>query len=453
MASITANRTEDSPGDRTRAVELSDEQRGKLTSSIGSMITWRTLSLLNGCVDCGLCTETCHYYEAFGDPGLIPASKMRRLTRLIKKYRPVFGSNASLFSKPRLITPEEADDLYRVVYEDCTLCGRCGVTCPMGINAGPIFHMVRSMFAQMGKAPAGLEKPVKTALEKWNYLGLSVEDFSETLEWIGEELGDELEIDDFTVPIDQKDAAVLYVPHPLEVRDYPLLVTAAIKILNTAGENYTFSTAHFDTVNYAYYSGHVDNMMLIVKHLLQAKEQLGAKDIVLSPCGHAYRVLRWEAERNLGYHLPFRVFTFSELIDRYLRAGRIRVKKDVLEGPFTYHDPCNIARYGGVIKEPRNILRALTSDFVEMEPSGALNYCCGGGGGLSASGDYGQLRLQIGKVKAEQIRNTGAKIVVSNCYNCHTQMIEINEKYNLGLKVSSIVELVADALEVSSEET
>ena len=61
--------------------------------------------------------------------------------------------------------------------------------------------------------------------------------------------------------------------------------------------------------------------------------------------------------------------------------------------------------------------------------------------------------MQIGKVKAEQIRKTGAKVVVSNCYNCHTQMIEINEKYNLGLKVSSIVELVADALEVSSDET
>jgi len=115
--------------------------------------------------------------------------------------------------------------------------------------------------------------------------------------------------------------------------------------------------------------------------------------------------------------------------------------------PITYHDPCNIGRYGGVIQEPRNIIRALSSDFVEMEPSGAWNYCCGGGGGLAATGDYGQLRMQVGKVKTEQIRRTGAKVVVTNCYNCMTQIRELNDKYKLGVKVKSIVELVADSLE------
>ena len=123
------------------------------------------------------------------------------------------------------------------------------------------------------------------------------------------------------------------------------------------------------------------------------------------------------------------------------------VKKDTLEGPITYHDPCNIGRYGGIIEQPRNILKALTSEFVEMEPTGDLNFCCGGGGGLSATGDYGQLRLQIGKVKAEQIEKTGAKVVVTNCYNCLTQIGELNRKYKLGIKVKSIVEFVADSLD------
>ena len=88
--------------------------------------------------------------------------------------------------------------------------------------------------------------------------------------------------------------------------------------------------------------------------------------------------------------------------------------------------------------------------WVDLYPLEMNQTCCGGGGGLSATGDYGQLRVQIGKMKADQIRKTGAKVVVSNCYNCHTQMIEINEKYNLGVKVSHIVELVADSLETAS---
>ena len=85
-----------------------------------------------------------------------------------------------------------------------------------------------------------------------------------------------------------------------------------------------------------------------------------------------------------------------------------------------------------------------------MEPAGALSFCCGGGGGLSATGDYGQLRLQIGKVKAEQIEKTGAKVVATNCYNCLTQIGELNRKYKLGVIVKSIVELVADSLDTGS---
>ena len=446
-------KTNQTPGKNNSSAEggltFSDEQRGKIAAALGTLISWRTLSLLYSCVDCGLCTDACHYYKATNDPGLIPITKMKKLSRLITKCRVPWYSKLPFLSKASQLSEHEIKDLFRTVYEDCTLCGRCGMTCPSGINAGPIFHTVRSIFARMEKAPVGLEKPVATALAKWNYLGLAVDDFSETLEWMAEELADELNIEGFTIPTDQEGAETLYIPHPLEVRDYPLLLTAAVKILYAADEKYTFSTTHFDTVNYAYYSGHIENMMTIVKHLLHAKEQVKAKNIVLSPCGHAYRVLRWEAARNIGYRFPFKVLTFSELIDRFIREGRIKIKKDSIDAPITYHDPCNIARYGGVIEPPRNILRSLSSNFVEMEPHGALNYCCGGGGGLSASGDYGQLRIQIGKVKAEQIKKTGAKIIVSNCYNCHTQLIELNEKYKLGLQVKSIVELVADSLEVS----
>lgn len=56
------------------------------------------------------------------------------------------------------------------------------------------------------------------------------------------------------------------------------------------------------------------------------------------------------------------------------------------------------------------------------------------------------------KVKAEQIQETEAKVVATNCYNCRTPISELNTKYKLGVKVKSIVELVADSLEVSGKE-
>jgi len=435
---------------QTDAVFLSADHRKRMVSLLRDTITWRTLALISGCVDCGLCTDACHYYLATNDPSLIPAAKMRNLAQILRKNRVLYGSKLPFGSGTREVSAPGAENLARIVFENCTLCGRCGMTCPMGINAGPIFLTARTVFSQLEKVPKGLDEPIQTALEMGNYVGLSLEDFTESIEWIAEEMGDELEIDDFTIPVDQKDAAILYIPHPLEVRDNPFLITAAVAVFHAAKENYTLSTRHFDVANYAYYAGNTEYMLRIVKKLLQAREELNAKSIVLTPCGHGYRVLRWEAERVLGYRFPFERLTFSELIDRYLRDGRIAVKKDTLEGPITYHDPCNIGRYGGVIEQPRNIVKALTSEFVEMEPTGALNFCCGGGGGLSATGDYGQLRLQIGKVKAEQIEKTGAKVVVTNCYNCLTQIGELNRKYNLGVKVKSIVELVADSLDTGS---
>ena len=93
-----------------------------------------------------------------------------------------------------------------------------------------------------------------------------------------------------------------------------------------------------------------------------------------------------------------------------------------------------------------NYLGLSTEDFVEMHPHGARNYCCGGGGGLASTGDYGQMRITVGKKKAEQIRQTGAKIVATNCFNCMTQIRDLNNAYELGIDVKSIVELVAETL-------
>jgi Fe-S oxidoreductase len=303
------------------------------------------------------------------------------------------------------------------------------------------------MLCSIGRLPSGLVHPVESAFTVGNYLGLSTEDFVENIEWIAEEMGDEIGVEDFSIPIDKQNAEVLYIPHPLEVRDLPFLLMYALKILHASGENYTVSSYDFDTVNYAYYQGSKDNMMRISQRVLDAREKLGAKSIGLAPCGHGYRVLRWEVEKYLGKKFTFPpVRSIVELAEGYIRQGRIRLEKDKYEGPITYHDPCNLARRGGVIEAPRKILSALSSDFVEMRPNRARNFCCGGGGGLASTGDYGKLRVAVGKKKADQIRETGAKIVATNCFNCMTQIRDLSKEYELGVEIKSIVELISESL-------
>jgi Fe-S oxidoreductase len=220
----------------------------------------------------------------------------------------------------------------------------------------------------------------------------------------------------------------------------------ALRILEGAGVNYTLSSEHFDTVNYAYYQGSKANMMRIAGRMIAAAQKLGVKQVVLAPCGHGFRVMRWEAERYLGQRLPFSVHTITERVAEYIKTGRLKLNPGTVKERVTYHDPCNIARRGGVVRAPRDVLHAVGADLVEMHPHGVANYCCGGGGGLAATSDFGNVRMAMGKIKAEQIRRTGAKIVVTACFNCMTQIRSLNQKYDLGIEVKSILELVASAL-------
>uniref|UniRef100_UPI00321FAE4B heterodisulfide reductase-related iron-sulfur binding cluster n=1 Tax=Thermogutta sp. TaxID=1962930 RepID=UPI00321FAE4B len=95
-------------------------------------------------------------------------------------------------------------------------------------------------------------------------------------------------------------------------------------------------------------------------------------------------------------------------------------------------------------------LRQLTDDYREMAPDPRYNYCCGGGGGLVALGeDTLDFRMKSSKVKADQVRNTGATLLATACENCHTQLSDLNTHYGLGVNVQFLTSMVADALVVS----
>jgi Fe-S oxidoreductase len=82
----------------------------------------------------------------------------------------------------------------------------------------------------------------------------------------------------------------------------------------------------------------------------------------------------------------------------------------------------------------------------ELTPNREKNWCCGGGGGLVAQPDFDEFRIKTGERKAEQIKKTGAGIVVSPCENCRLQIKSLNESYNLNIKVTGLSDVVANSL-------
>ena len=130
-----------------------------------------------------------------------------------------------------------------------------------------------------------------------------------------------------------------------------------------------------------------------------------------------------------------------------VKEGALEFDKSKNPDPVTYHDPCNFGRSCGIIEEPRAIMKAACADYREMTPGGAENWCCGGGGGLSAMDDIQDFRMQVsGMMKLAQIDETGAKFVAAPCANCKRQLIQLMEHHKREVTVGGLHDVVYNAL-------
>jgi Fe-S oxidoreductase len=401
---------------------------------------------LEACVRCGICAESCHYYVSNPKPEHVPAYRAEQLRRLYRYLYDATSKVAPGWTGAAPLDQALVEQLVMAAYGSCTMCGRCVLNCPMGVDTRVIMRTARAMLTAMDMAPEGLKATVNVHLEKGNNMGVSEEDFLETIKWMEEELQNEVKDSTAAVPVNKKHARVIYTFNPREVKYFPYLIQAAAKIYNAAGEDWTLSTESWDATNYGLFSGDDAAARKIASNLESAVNHLGAETLVMAECGHGYRSQRWEAENWLGHRYPFRVMSFVELQADYIRTGRIKLDPARNPKRVTYHDPCNQARNGGIVEEPRYILRRAVMDFVDMEPHGVENYCCGGGGGMLTMTEFAAERKAAGKAKADQVLATGAEILATSCHNCLDQLDEVKRAYKLKVKIQNLSELVANAI-------
>jgi Fe-S oxidoreductase len=401
---------------------------------------------LEACARCGICTETCHYYASDPKPDYAPAYRAEALRRIYRRYFTWTGRTFPGWVGAKALDEAAIRELSDLAYGTCTMCRRCVINCPMGIDTGLLVRTARAMCEAAGVIPEGLRATVNVHLEVGNNMGVSKEDLVDTLQWMEEQLQSETGDSNARIPIDKAGARVLYTINPREAKYYPLTILAVAKIFHAAGEDWTISTKAWDVTNYALFSGNDAQARTIAGMLADEAVGLGIEEVVMAECGHGYRAFRWEGPNWLGRPHPFSVRGFVEVVAEYLASGRIRIDPSRNTIPVTYHDPCNQARNGGIIGEPKSILRRAVADCREMTPNGRENYCCGGGGGALSMTEYAKRRISAGKIKADQIRATGAKIVATSCHNCIDQLGELNRHYKLDVQVKNLCELVADAL-------
>jgi len=431
---------------RKKILDLKPEELERALENFRKKLTSESAACLNTCVRCGLCSDSCHYFLAYGDLKSHPSYKLNLVIDIFKRYFSAGGKMLPGWFGGADLDERMIEEWIDSLYGRCTLCGRCALNCTMGINIPYMIQLARGAMASLDLIPPGLASTISTAVEKGNNMGIPREDWIDTVTWLEEELRTEVNDPEASLPFDREGSYILYTVNPREPKFFPLSLLAAAKIFYAARESWTLSRDDYDVTNYAYYSGDDEAAAMISGRLIGRMQKLGARMLVLAECGHGFLSNRWEAPGWLKREQAYEVKSFLEVVADYIRNGRIKLDSSRNSKPVTLHDPCNLVRLGGVVEDQRYILKHAVTNFIEMIPNREKNYCCGGGGGQLAMTEYAERRIKAGKIKSEQIQKTGAKVVVTPCHNCIDQLMELNKHYSLGVEIKTVGEIVANAI-------
>ncbi len=427
---------------KTHKIKMMEEQLAKKLNRqvVGSLV---------GCVHCGMCDESCHYVLAFPDDHkMTPSYKADQVRKLFKANHDWTGSVFPWWvgADKVPLTDDDLETLKDIAFGTCTNCRRCTLSCPMGVDTATLNRIMRGLLSHVGVMPEGVRVVSKDQWELGNQMGVLKEDYLDTLEWMSEELAEDLGHNAAAIPVEKKGAKVMYCINPREVKYDPRTIKEAALIFHTAGEDWTMPEEGWDNTNFGLFSGDDGLGGACAKREYEKARELGVEKIVISECGHGFRSTRFEGVNWAGESEPVPMESSVMTMLNYIKEGRIKVDPTKNPQKMTFHDSCNNARSGGFYEEPRELLRLVSMDFQEMYPNRAENYCCTGGGGAMSMSEYTPRRLESAKVKADQIRATGAKVVVTSCHNCVDGLNDLIKHYKLDCEVKQLVNLVANAL-------
>jgi len=389
------------------------------------------------CVRCAICKDACHQYVATQDMKYLPARRAELIREIYRKYFTKAGEFLPALYEARDPDDNMLDELYDATYA-CTGCRRCTYYCPFSIDTAWVTATAKGILIAAGRGNDLLGQLADAAMFKADNMemfgDIIVNGFKDIETELAEEYGRPVPI-----PVDVQGADILYVA----LAGSHSIKPAAV-IFDAAGASWTLS--YWESANYGFFYGDPEKARLIAKRYMDEAKRLGVKEVVITECGHAYRVAEMFYEAWAKEKMPFKVRHILEVIDEYIKDGKITVRPDAIKERVTYHDPCQIGRNGGIYEQPRDIVTAIATDFADMTPNREKQWCCGGGGGIVAMEEFNEMRLKSGAEKVKQIRATGATVLACPCENCRLQITELNEKHDLGLRIVPVMELVAEAM-------
>ena len=100
---------------------------------------------LDVCVRCGLCAEACHYYVSNPKPEHVPAYRAEQLRKIYRHLFDPLGRIVPGWAGAAPLDQSMVEQLIATAFGSCTMCGRCVLNCPMGVDTRQIIRTARAM--------------------------------------------------------------------------------------------------------------------------------------------------------------------------------------------------------------------------------------------------------------------------------------------------------------------
>jgi Fe-S oxidoreductase len=403
------------------------------------------------CVRCGACADKCQFYLGTGDPQNFPVARAELLRKVYRRYYTLGGRMAPDLNNAADFDEEMLEKWYTYFYQ-CSECRRCSVFCPYGIDTAEITMAAREIMSSIGVATKYVTEVVAKVYTTGNNLGIPPAAWIDNCQFLEGEVEEETGVP-VRFPVDEYGADVLLVPPSADNFANVDTMIGYAKLFHVLGIRWTTSTYADEAGNFGLFLNYF-NLKKVNKRIVDGARMLNVKTIIWGECGHAWRagILTPTLNGPMDMFDPPYPYHISQFIADMLRRGALDGKIDKSANDnyvVTYHDPCNPARAGQLLEEPRQVLRACCNHFVEM-PADTIRektFCCGGGGGLLTD-EIMPIRMAGGKPRAMAVKHVKANFVATPCAICKAQLPEVMKYWNVPAEVGGVIQLLGNALKL-----
>ncbi|MGB5553894.1 MAG: (Fe-S)-binding protein [Flavobacteriaceae bacterium] len=179
---------------------------------------------------------------------------------------------------------------------------------------------------------------------------------------------------------------------------------------------------------------------------IEAMNAYGIKKIVTA-CPHCFNTIKNEYPELGG---TYEVVHHTQFLKQLLEDGRITLEGGKYKGKrITYHDPCYLGRANDIYEAPRELIRKLDAELVEMKNCKKKGLCCGAGGAqMFKEAEKGDKEVNI--ARTEQALETQTEIIAAACPFCNTMITDgvKHKEKEASVQVMDIAELIANAADL-----